>query len=186
MLNRIRSSCDRRARGAAAEQREPFAPEQRQHRSDVDAGAEHAQRGKHRLVAQPRPLREQRRDRRLRKPERQRQARSPRSQAARARARAGHRARSGAAAPQTRRAGSRLTQAPTEVASARPTCASGPISAILSATLTATDTASAFTGVTVSPRARKVMDTLRMSTNGRQPDRIGRERRRRRLRVRRR
>src|SRR5262249_61141187 len=63
----------------------------------------------------------------------------------------------------------KLIQTPIEVASARPTWASGPISAILKAILMAAPTTSAFTGVTVSPRARNVTVALRISTNGRSP-----------------
>ena len=47
----------------------------------------------------------------------------------------------------------RLIQAPTLVASARPTWASGPISTTFSAMLTAAASSAAFTGVKVSPRA---------------------------------
>src|SRR5256885_320792 len=64
----------------------------------------------------------------------------------------------------------RLSQAPIEVASAKPTCASDPISATLQATLTATAISDALTGVAVSPRARNVAVTLRMSTNGSRPN----------------
>src|SRR5204862_370150 len=63
----------------------------------------------------------------------------------------------------------RLSQAPIEVASARPTCASEPISRNLNPTLTAAAVSDALTGVAVSPRARKVAVTLRIRTNGRSP-----------------
>src|SRR5262249_62208679 len=63
----------------------------------------------------------------------------------------------------------RLSQAPIEVASASPTCASDPIRATLQATLTATAISDALTGVAVSPRARNVAVTLRISTNGSRP-----------------
>ncbi len=65
----------------------------------------------------------------------------------------------------------RLSQAPAEVASARPTCSSDPMSTstILSATLTATEISDALTGVAVSPRARKLAVMLRINTNGSRP-----------------
>ena len=44
-----------------------------------------------------------------------------------------------------------------------------PSTAIFSATLTATATNSALTGVMVSPRARNVVEALRISTKGRRP-----------------
>ena len=53
--------------------------------------------------------------------------------------------------------------------SASPTWASGPISAILSAILTAVPISAAFTGVAVSPRARNGATTLRISTKGISP-----------------
>ena len=62
-----------------------------------------------------------------------------------------------------------LIQTPIEVANASPTCASGFISTIFNATLTATPTASAFTGVAVSPRDRNVAESTRASTNGTSP-----------------
>ena len=42
--------------------------------------------------------------------------------------------------------------------------------------LTAAAISAAFTGVAVSPRAKNVATALRISTKGKQPDRIGRER----------
>ncbi len=56
-----------------------------------------------------------------------------------------------------------------EVASASPTCASGPISRNLKPILTAAAISAAFTGVAVSPRAKKLATALRISTNGSRP-----------------
>jgi len=63
----------------------------------------------------------------------------------------------------------KLIQAPIVVASARPTCASGPVSTSLKAMLTAAAISAALSGVAVSPRARNVAITLRISTNGNSP-----------------
>ena len=63
----------------------------------------------------------------------------------------------------------RLTQAPAEVASAKPTWAWESISSTFSATLTATAKNNAMTGVMVSPRDRNVTVALRISTNGNRP-----------------
>src|SRR5215469_16882149 len=60
----------------------------------------------------------------------------------------------------------KLSQAPIEVASANPTCASGNISAILQTMLTVVPISAALTGVAVSPRARKGATTLRIRING--------------------
>src|SRR6202043_2610023 len=63
----------------------------------------------------------------------------------------------------------KLIQAPIAVASARPTWASEPISAILKAILTAVPVNAALTGVRVSPRAKNGATTLQLSTNGTRP-----------------
>ena len=64
----------------------------------------------------------------------------------------------------------RLIQAPMEVASAKPTCASGPISNTLKPILTAAAASAALTGVAVSPRAKKVATALRINTKGKSPN----------------
>ena len=56
-----------------------------------------------------------------------------------------------------------------EVASARPTCASGPVNRNLKAMLTAAAMSAAFTGVVVSPRAKNVATVLRINTKGSSP-----------------
>ena len=65
----------------------------------------------------------------------------------------------------------KLIQAPIAVASASPTCASAvnERNTIFSAILTATAVSAALTVVAVSPRARNVATTLRISTNGISP-----------------
>ncbi len=63
----------------------------------------------------------------------------------------------------------RLIHAPIDVAKARPTCASGPISAILNAIFTAAAISDALTGVAVSPRAKNVAVALRIRTKGMSP-----------------
>ncbi len=63
----------------------------------------------------------------------------------------------------------KLIQAPIEVASARPTCASGTISTILKTMLIAVPISAALTGVAVSPRAKNGATTLRISTKGISP-----------------
>ena len=64
----------------------------------------------------------------------------------------------------------RLSHAPIEVASARPTCASGAMRTTLNTTFTPAAVNAALTGVAVSPRARKVAVTLRISTKGNRPN----------------
>ena len=62
-----------------------------------------------------------------------------------------------------------MIHAPTAVAKARPAAPSWPASTILSSTLTVSAVSEAMTGVAVSPRAKKLPATERISSTGINP-----------------
>ena len=111
-------------------------------------------------------------------PEHDAQARRPRPRASPPRAAAGHRRRDGLGARRTRASRARLSQAPIEVASARPDLrVAAPSAGSCSTTLTATAVSDALTGVSGVAAREKCRGHAADQHERKQAERIGGERR---------